>query len=421
MKNDVSDNARAAAEKISEQRLWGRLMDLAAIGARPDGGVCRHALSREDIEARALMISWAGQAGYEVSVDDAANLWVRRPGLEADADPVIAGSHMDSQPAGGKFDGAYGVLAAFEAMQAMDDAGIKTDRPIDMVAWTNEEGGRFDRGCTGSSVWSGAMPLEDYLDDIGIDGVRLADALQSTLEATPDLPRRPRQFAAHAYIEPHIEQGPVLEAGNIPVAAVTSIQGVRWMNVEISGTAGHAGTTPLKGRRDAFQAAHRAIAALNKLMDDPDDVARFTIGRIIVEPNSPNTIPEKVLFSIDFRHPDKSVLDSKCDQIDALLNEATAPCSFKVTPTTRMDPTVFPDDIVNRIAVSAGALGHECLRLASGAFHDALYAARRCPSAMIFIPCRDGLSHHPDEWAEPAHCAVGASVLAAALVDLSTN
>lgn len=421
MKNDVSPEARAAADKISEDRLWGRLMDLAAIGARSDGGVCRHALSPEDIEARALLINWAEQAGFEASVDGAANLWVRRPGLNPDAEPVIAGSHMDSQPAGGKFDGAYGVLATFEALQAMDDAGVKTERPVDMVAWTNEEGGRFDRGCTGSSVWSGAMPLEDYLDDIGADGVRLADALDETLAATPDLPRRERQFSAHAYLEPHIEQGPVLEAQNIPIAVVTSIQGVRWMNVEIEGTAGHAGTTPLKGRRDAFQAAHRAIAALNALLDDPDDVVRFTIGRIVVEPNSPNTIPDKVMFSIDFRHPDKALLDAKCEQMDALLTKAVAPCSFTITPTTHMDPVVFPQDLVGRLAAAADALGHECLHLASGAFHDALYVARRCPAAMIFIPCRGGLSHHPDEWAEPGHCATGARVLAATLVDLSTN
>ncbi len=419
MKSEVSKLARQAAARVSEDRLWRRLMDLAAIGARPDGGVCRHALSAEDIEARALLIGWAEQHGFEVSVDDAANLWVRRPGTEPDADPVIAGSHMDSQPAGGKFDGAYGVLAAFEALQAIDDADVATTRPVDMVAWTNEEGGRFDRGCTGSSVWSGAVPLQDYLDDIGVDGVRLGDALQSTLDATPRLARRPSGFAAHAYVEPHIEQGPVLEARDIPVAVVTSIQGVRWMNVEFFGTAGHAGTTPQAGRRDAYQAAHRAINALNALMEDPDDVVRFTVGRIVVEPNTPNTISDKVLFSIDFRHPDKALLDEKCARIEALVKDAAPPCSFKITPTTSMDPTPFPEPLVSQLEASANALGHPCLRLASGAFHDALYAARRCPAAMIFIPCRAGLSHHPDEWAEPVHCAIGAQVLTATLVDLA--
>jgi N-carbamoyl-L-amino-acid hydrolase len=421
MKNGVSDIAVAVAEKVSGDRLWQRLMDLAEIGGRPDGGVCRHALSPEDIEARAVLIGWARAAGYEVSVDAAANLWVRRAGRQPDAAPVIAGSHMDSQPAGGKFDGAYGVLADFEALQAMDDAGIETERPVDMVAWTNEEGGRFDRGCTGSSAWSGAMALEEYLDDIGIDGVRLADALDQTLRATPDLPRRPLNFAAHAYVEPHIEQGPVLEAQGIPVAAVTSIQGVRWMNVEISGTAGHAGTTPLRGRRDALQAAHRAIARLNELMADPDDIVRFTVGRIVVEPNSPNTIPEKVTFSIDFRHPDQTVLDSRCASIEALLEGAVAPCSYQLVPTTSMNPVAFPEAVVGRIEASARQLGHNCLRLASGAFHDALYAAMVCPAAMIFIPCKGGLSHHPAEWAEPADCHIGAQVLAATLTDLANE
>ncbi len=421
MKSEVSKIACDAAANVSQDRLWQCLMDLAAVGGLPDGGVCRHALSPEDIEARAMLIGWAESRGYEVSVDEAANLWVRRRGTHRDAEPVIAGSHMDSQPAGGKFDGAYGVLAAFEALQAMDAAGIETRRPVDMVAWTNEEGGRFDRGCTGSSVWSGDMPLEDYLNDVGVDGVRFGDALRATLEATPDLPRRPRSFAAHAYVEPHIEQGPVLEANGVPIAAVTSIQGVRWMNIEFFGAAGHAGTTPHAVRRDAFQAAHRAVASLNSLMDDPNDVIRFTVGRIVVEPNSPNTIPERVLFSIDFRHPDKALLNEKCRVIQASVAEAAGPCSFNITPTTHMDPTLFPQDLVDRIEASAAALGHGCLRLASGAFHDALYAAKNCPSAMIFIPCRGGLSHHPDEWAEPAHCAIGAAVLTATLVDLAND
>ncbi len=421
MKSGISSEAHRAGLKVDQDRLWNSLLDMAQIGARDDGGVCRHALSSEDIEARALLIGWAKQRGYQVSVDAAANLWVRRSGKNDDLEPVVAGSHMDSQPAGGKFDGAYGVLAAFEALVAMDDAGVNTRRPVDLVAWTNEEGGRFDRGCTGSSVWSGAMAVADYLDDVGIDGVRLGDALLSTLAATPDLPMRPDTWTAHAYVEPHIEQGPVLEAKSIPIAAVTSIQGVRWMNVMIRGKGSHAGTTPFAVRKDAFQAAVRSIDALNRLMDDPDDVTRFTVGRVVLDPNSPNTVPDSAMFTIDFRHPDKQVLEDKAAQIEPLIRQAASPCTVEIVPTTTMDPTPFPEQIVGGIERAAERLGLQSIRLPSGAFHDALYAAMACPSGMIFIPCRDGLSHHPDEWAEPADCAAGARVLTATLVDLANS
>jgi beta-ureidopropionase / N-carbamoyl-L-amino-acid hydrolase len=419
MESGFIEAARAAAAAVDEGRLWQSLMDLAAVGARSDGGVCRHALSDEDIAARALLIGWAEARGLEVSVDEVANLFIRRRGRQPDAAPVLVGSHLDSQPAGGKFDGAYGVLAGLEVLIALDEAGVETQRPIDIVAWTNEEGGRFDRSCTGSSVWAGASELESYLGDIGADGVALGEALAKTLAATPDLARRPRRWPAHAFIEPHIEQGPVLETGNIPVAAVTGIQGVRWMNVEVAGKAGHAGTTPMAERHDALQAALRAIGELNTLMSDPHDRVRFTVGRVNVTPNSPNTIPEKVMFSIDFRHPDEAVLEDRGGRIAEAVKTAAAPCRTLITPTLTMDPTTFPEAMVAIIEANASGLGIGCIRLASGAFHDALYAARVCPTAMIFIPCRNGLSHHPDEWAEPRHCAEGARVLAATLAQLA--
>lgn len=420
MRSGINEATLAAAAAVDEARLWQSLMDLAAIGARSDGGVCRNALSDEDIAARALVIGWAEARGYEVSIDEAANLFIRRQGRDPQAAPVVAGSHLDSQPAGGKFDGAYGVLAGFEALIALDESGIETRRPIDIVAWTNEEGGRFDRGCTGSSVWAGASELESYLGDIGTDGVPLGEALARTLAATPDLPRRPRQWAAHAYVEPHIEQGPVLEAEGVSIAAVTGIQGVRWMNVEVTGKAGHAGTTPMTDRRDAVQGALRAIAGLNRWMADPEDRVRFTVGRVNVSPNSPNTIPDKVLFTIDFRHPDLAVLEDRGGRIADVVKEAASPCDALVMTTLSMDPSPFPDPMIALIEQSAQALNLGCLRLSSGAFHDALHAANVCPTAMIFIPCRGGLSHHPAEWAEPRHCADGARVLAAALVELAS-
>ena len=411
--------ALKAAGAVSGERLWKSLMDLAQFGARADGGVDRHALSEADIAARGWLIGTARALGLEASVDEAANLWIRRPGKRTDAAPVIVGSHMDSQPAGGKFDGALGVLAGLEVLSALDAAGITTDRPIDVVAWTNEEGGRFDRSCTGSSVWAGAMELEGYLDDIGADGVRLGDALAATLAATPDLARRPRRFPAHAYLELHIEQGPVLEREGLDIAAVTGIQGNRWLSIEIAGHGGHAGTTPMADRRDAFQAALRAIEGLNRLMADPEDVVRFTVGRFNLWPNSPSVVPERVLFTIDFRHPDRAVLEERAARIAPLIEAAAAPCGASITPMLSSDPMPFPEEMIAGIEASAKLLGHRVRRLPSGAIHDALYPPLVCPSGMIFVPCREGLSHHPDEWAEPRHCHAGARVLAASAVRLA--
>lgn len=421
VQHSLSAPALKAAAAVSEDRLWQSLEAMAAIGGLGNGGVTRQALTPEDIAARALLIGWARQLGLEVSTDEAANLFLRRSGQEPQAPPVVAGSHMDSQPAGGRFDGIYGVLAAFEAMQALDDAGVATRRPIDVVAWTNEEGGRFERSCTGSSVWAGQSPLAAFLDDIGSDGIRFADALAETLAATPDLPRRPAQWPACAYVEPHIEQGPVLERQGIDIAAVTGIQGVRWMRVEVEGVAGHAGTTPAAHRRDALQAAVRAITWLNGLMEDPKDLTRFTVGRVVVEPNSPNTIPQKVTFTIDFRHPDTAELKRRGSAIERVVTEAVKPCTARIVTTSEMNPTPFDGPVPALIEDAAAALGLRATRLASGAFHDALYAARVCPAGMLFIPCRNGVSHSPDEYSTPQQCAAGARVLAATVVELANR
>lgn len=273
----VTDGLKAAAG-ISQQRLWDRLMAVGNVGALPGGGVCRHALSAEDIEARAMLLDFAAGCGFAVSVDRSANLWIRRAGEDPGVAPVVSGSHLDTQPAGGRFDGAYGVLAALEALTAIKEAGVRCRRPIDVVAWTNEEGGRFERGSLGASVWAGAASLDECVDDIGLDGVRLGSALDEVLGVAPGLPRRSDRWPAHAYIEAHIEQGPVLESRSVPIGVVTSIQGARWMNVTLQGRSGHAGTTPPSMRRDALQAASRAITALHDLMEDPEGRIRFTVG-----------------------------------------------------------------------------------------------------------------------------------------------
>ncbi|HEX6143250.1 MAG TPA: Zn-dependent hydrolase [Geminicoccaceae bacterium] len=415
----ISEAARRAAGCVSEERLWRRLMAMAEIGGFAGGGVNRQALSDEDIRARALLLEWAGARGYHASVDDIANLFLTREGRDADAAPVLAGSHMDSQPAGGRFDGIYGVLAAFEALEALDEAGIATDRPVEVVAWTNEEGGRFSPGAMGSAVFSGERRLEEFLDVADAAGVRFGDALAATLAAMPKATRRQLEYPIAAYIEPHIEQGPRLEAEGAPIGVVTGIQGARWYVVEVAGEPAHAGTAPLRGRKDALRAAVAMIARLQELTADPADVVRFTVGRMAVEPNSPNTVPGKATFSIDLRHPAADVLARLDAGIESACRGLAGGCEVRIHRTFEREPVVFADVIVRNIEAAASGLGLGHLRLPSGAFHDANFIADLCPTGMIFVPCARGVSHSPKEDAAPGDLAAGARVLAATLVELT--
>jgi N-carbamoyl-L-amino-acid hydrolase len=413
------EQARAAAAAVDQERLWRRHMAMAEIGAIAGHGVNRPALSPEDIRARALLLEWAGTRGYEPAVDPIANLFVRRPGRDAAAAPIVAGSHMDSQPTGGRFDGIFGVLAALEALEALDAAGIATTHPIDLVAWTNEEGGRFAPGAMGSAVFAGAIDLESCLERTDAAGIRFADALEATLAASPALPRRPFAFPIAAYLEPHIEQGPQLEASGHQIGVVTGIQGARWYVVEVAGEPGHAGTAPLRGRKDALRAAVRIITALEELMQDPQDRLRFTVGRLEVEPNSPNVVPARVTFSIDFRHPEARVLDERGARIGAVCRDHAGPCAVRVSETFSRPPCVFATAIVAAIEHAAERTGCRHMRMPSGAFHDANFIADLAPAGMIFVPCAKGISHSPAEYASPEDLAAGARVLAAALVELA--
>ena len=294
-----------AAVTVNERRQWDRLMAMAKLGAIAGDGVNRACLTELDRQARRLLIGWAKEIGATVSIDAAANLWLRCEGSDPCAPAVLTGSHMDTQPNGGRFDGIYGVIAGLEALNSLHDAGVTPRRPIEVVAWTNEEGGRFAPGCMGSMAWSGFRGIAEFADVRDPDGIRFGDALAAHLAAEADLPHRPLGGQPHAYIEAHIEQGPRLEAEGHDIGVVTGIQGSRWFTVTLTGDTAHAGTTPLALRRDAVQDMLRAIAALNTLMHDPHDVLRFTVGRIVVEPNTSNSVANRASFTIDFRHPDK--------------------------------------------------------------------------------------------------------------------
>ena len=409
------------AGRVDGDRLWRRLMQMAEIGAIPGNGVNRQALSEEDIAARELLIDWARKRGYGVAVDDAANLFVRRPGSEPDLAPVLTGSHMDSQPRGGRFDGIYGVMAGLEALDALEDSGTATRRPVELVAWTNEEGSRFDPGCMGSMVFSGAAPLERFEDAVDGNGISFGRALSRTLGAAPDLPQRREPIPPAAYIEAHIEQGPVLEAAEVPIGAVTGVQGSQRFVVEVVGATAHAGTTPVNNRRDALQAAMRAVARLNETMADPNDVLRFTWAVSRSSPTRPNTVPSRVTFSIDLRHPDGWELDRRARRIARVCENAARPCSVRISRTFDQRPVSFEPGIVELIERSAATIDLPTQRIPSGANHDAAFVAKVCPTAMIFIPCFRGVSHHESEYASPEDCAAGARVLAETLCALADS
>jgi N-carbamoyl-L-amino-acid hydrolase len=404
---------------VDEARHWDRLMRMARLGAIPGDGVNRAALSDLDHQARRLLLSWAAEIGLAPSVDALGNLFLRQEGTNPTLAPILAGSHMDSQPKGGRFDGIWGVLAALEAVQALREAGLAPRRPIEIVAWTNEEGGRFAPGCMGSMAFSGHSPPGTWDDTRDRDGLRFADELARLLAAEADIPRRPLGFTPFAYIEPHIEQGPLLEAEGLDIGVVTGIQGSRWFLVEIAGKTDHAGTAPLSLRQDAVQDMLRAITALNTLMADPADVLRFTVGRVEVEPNSSNTVADLARFSIDFRHPDAAILAERGDAIPATIHAALRACRATVRETFHAAPARFDPMVQDTIEAAATGLGLKSRRLPSGAFHDAQFLVPVCPSGMIFIPSRDGISHHPSEYSSPAQVANGARVLAQALFHLA--
>ncbi|MEJ2688061.1 MAG: M20 family metallo-hydrolase [Gammaproteobacteria bacterium] len=413
------DDRRRAVAAVDRDRLWRRHMEMADIGAIADYGVNRQALSVEDVAARRLLIRWAQEFGFKISGDEIGNLFIRRPGSEPDLAPVMTGSHMDSQPMGGRFDGMFGVLAGFEALQAMEMAGARTRRPVELVAWTNEEGSRFAPGAMGSMVYCGRHRVEDFLGVSDAEGVSLELALAETLRATPEAATQHQDRTLAAYVEAHIEQGPQLENADRTIGVVTGIQGCRWFTVEVNGEAAHAGTTPLSGRRDAVQGALACVVALNELTRDPSDVVRFTVGRFDVTPGSVNSVACGVTFSVDLRHPDAHVLKTLGDAIEPTCRRAVGTCQVQVTELLNHAPCVFDRRVVDVVEGVARDLGCSYMRMPSGAFHDAQFVNDIAPTGMIFVPCEKGISHNPAENASPDDLAAGARVLVGTVLELA--
>jgi len=414
----MSDDSGPPSFAIRGERLSARLAALAQIGATPAGGVNRQALTQEDGQARALLAQWARDRGFHVAEDAIGNLFVRRSGTDPDLAPVLTGSHLDTQPTGGRFDGAYGVAAGFEVLEALEDARATTRRAIEVVAWTNEEGCRFQPGCMGSSVFTGTLSLHDALDARDESGTTVAMALgRLSADATNASVELGREIAS--YVEAHIEQGPVLEQNRCTIGVVTGIHGARWYAVDVKGDAGHAGTTPMSGRKDALAAALRVITAMSERIQSESAAIRFTVGRMIVWPNSPNTIPARVTFTVDLRSGDEALLERNAQVLQSLTAVMASPCEATVRETFHSHPVPFAKEIQARITHAAGELGLAAMPMPSGAFHDALFLSRHCRTGMIFVPCAQGLSHNEAEYAEPGELEAGARTLAAVLHTLA--
>jgi N-carbamoyl-L-amino-acid hydrolase len=404
--------ADSVSAHVNGERLWRRLMELARFGATDKGGVSRLALSKEEIAARAELVRWGRAIGLVPSNDDAGNLFLRLEGRERELEPVLVGSHIDSQPTGGKFDGAYGVIAALEAVEAIKAARRQPRRSIEVVAWMNEEGSRFAPGMMGSAVFAGIRRLEDIERVEDRAGIAVRDALAEVLAAEKDVPRRSLGFPVRAFVEMHIEQGVLLERERVPIGVVAGIQGKRTFRVEVRGEESHAGTSPRTSRRDALVSAVSIVQALQDAIWDDADEVRFTIGMFTVQPNAPSVVPGRVTFSIDLRHNDADTVRRLGDMIPGVCAEARGPCDVTVTELLYDVPLQFPLEMRARIGGAAQRLGIPWRELPSPAGHDARYLHYVCPTGMIFIPCKGGISHNEAESIESADAEAGARVLA---------
>jgi N-carbamoyl-L-amino-acid hydrolase len=402
--------------RINADRLHESLRQLARIGATPGGGVTRLALSQEDRTARDLLRRWMEDADLRVRIDDLGNITGRRAGAQSGA-AVLMASHIDTVRRGGRYDGAYGVLAALEVMHTLNDLGVTTAKPLEMVNWTNEEGVRFEPAMTASGAVAGRFTPEYVYERTDATGARFGDELER-IGYKGDRRDRPGPIAA--YLELHIEQGPVLEDAAVPVGVVEGIVGITWSEVTAEGHADHAGPSPMPLRRDALVAAARVIAGVEEMAKTVVG-AVGTVGRIAAEPNVINTIPGKVTFSVDLRHPDPATLDTLFASLERMGRDIAAltGVSIGVNRFWTSEPTPFATEVVEAVQAAADELGVPTRRVWSGAGHDAKYMQDVAPSAMIFARSINGLSHCEQEYSAPEDLEAGANVLLRAALRLA--
>lgn len=403
---------------IDGDRLWNSIMEIAKIGATEKGGSRRLALTDLDREARDQFVGWCKDAGCTVSIDQMGNIFARRPGRDPEAASVTTGSHLDTQPTGGRFDGVYGVLAGLEVIRTLNDLGTETERPIDVVVWTNEEGSRFAPSMISSGVFAGEFTLEHGLSRPDPDGLTIGEELKR-IGYAGDEEVGARDI--HAYFEAHIEQGPILEAEDKTIGVVTGAQGQRWYEVTLTGVESHAGPTPMDRRKDALLGAARLVELVNRIGLDHPPHACATVGMIDSYPNSRNVIPGRVFLTIDFRHPDDDVLAQMDADMRAGLGDIVSNIGLEVEieQILYLPPVIFNEDCVAAVRQATEAQGYARRDMVSGAGHDACNIAAVAPTSMIFIPCIDGISHNEVEDAKPEWITAGGQVLLGAMLELA--
>jgi N-carbamoyl-L-amino-acid hydrolase len=401
--------------QIDAARLWSSLMEMARIGATDNGGVCRLSLSDEDRQSRDLFRAWCEAVGCKVRVDSVGNMFARRPGRDPDLPPVGTGSHLDSQPTGGKFDGAYGVLAGLEVLRTLHEHGVETEAPVEVAVWTNEEGARFAPAMVGSGVFAGVFDLEAALATADSAGKTMGAELERIGYAGD----APLGHAYGAFFEAHIEQGPVLESARRQIGVVTGVQGMRWYDVRIAGDEVHAGPTPMDRRRDPVGGSAEVFARIHALAVERAPHGRATVANIHSSPESRNTVPGTVAFSVDLRHPDAAELAA----MDTGLREVVAgTCRARglegaVQDVWHSPPVVFDEACVDAVRKGAELMGYDAMDAVSGAGHDAVHVSRLAPTGMVFIPCQDGISHNEAESVTAEDAAAGANVLLHAILE----
>jgi N-carbamoyl-L-amino-acid hydrolase len=402
--------------RINGERLWASLMELAQIGATPKGGVCRLTLTDLDKQGRDLVLKWAKDAGMTVTIDKIGNGFMRRAGRNNALPPIVTGSHIDTQPTGGKFDGNYGVLAGIEVARTLNDAGIQTEAPIEVAFWTNEEGSRFVPVMMGSGAFAKAFTLEHAYAATDTEGKTVKGELERIGYLGTE---EPGAHPIGCYFETHIEQGPVLEDNDKTIGVVTGVLGVRWYDCVVTGMEAHAGPTPMALRKDALQVATKLMQEVVACAHRHPPHGRGTVGMVQVFPNSRNVIPGNVKFSIDLRNASEAL----CDAMDADIRGVAAKLAAEsglaidVKLVTSFPATQFHANCVDAVARATQKLGYSHMNAVSGAGHDAVYMAKLAPAGMIFIPCKDGISHNEIEDAKPEHITAGCNVLLHAMLE----
>ncbi|TWG61340.1 Zn-dependent hydrolase [Aminobacter sp. J44] len=402
--------------RINADRLWDSLMEMARIGPGVAGGNNRQTLTDEDGQGRHLFKKWCDEAGLTMGVDKMGNMFARREGTDPSLPPVYVGSHLDTQPTGGKYDGVLGVLGGLEVVRSLNDLGIKTRHPIVVTNWTNEEGTRFAPAMLASGVFAGVHELEWAYDRVDAKGKRFGDELERIgWKGDEEVGNRPMK----AFFELHIEQGPILEDEGIDIGVVTHGQGLWWLEVTLTGKEAHTGSTPMPKRRNAGLGMARVTELVHEVAMDYQPDAVGAIGHVEVYPNSRNVIPGKVVFTIDIRSPNAEVLGEMRARIEHGIAQIcdAMDISFDIEPVGHFEPVTFDQGCVEAIRKAADRLGYSHRNIVSGAGHDACWINRVAPTAMVMCPCVDGLSHNEAEEISKEWAAAGADVLFHAVVE----